>query len=220
MASLFISRSLAVDSPLRAWCSQQGIKLVDQSLLRFQAVAFGPLPAAIDWVFFYSPRAVEFFWAAQPKLPDDIRFATLGPGTAERLSDYTAEVDFVGSGDPNQTAADFGQLAASQRVLFPRAVRSRRSIERYLGDTIEALDLVVYQNEPQPTAFAENFDWLVFTSPLNFEAFLAANKIDEDDRLVAIGPATAAAISGQGYAVEQAEAPTEAALVKLLSARP
>lgn len=219
MASLFISRSLAADSPLRAWCSQQGVKLVDQSLLHFQAMAFGPLPRTIDWVFFYSPRAVEFFWAGQPKLPESIRFAALGPGTAERLLDFTPRVDFMGSGDPKQTAADFGQLALGQRVLFPRAQRSRRSVERYLGEKIEAFDLVVYQNEGLPYAFAEDFAWLLFTSPLNFEAFLAANKIAEDCQLLAIGPATATAIIEQGYLVEQAEAPTEAALVKLLLAK-
>ena len=218
MIRYFISRSLAADSPLRSWCRQQEIELVDQSLLKFEEVSFGKLPEAIDWIFFYSPRAVFFFWKNDPLVAAGSRLAAIGPGTAASLTDLGKEVDFIGTGDPATTAEKFEAVATGKRVLFPRAQQSRRSIERILGDKIDALDVVVYNNEQAPVAFPNGFKILILTSPLNVEAFFSENQLLVNSRIIALGPSTAAALSDLGYEAEQAAAPTEEALIELLAA--
>lgn len=216
MASLFISRSLSDDSPIRTWCEQRAIELVDKSLLQFQSVSFGRLPREIDWIFFYSPRAVNFFFGAHPTLPPKVRFAAIGHGTAQKITALGYVPHFVGNGDPGRTAAAFGSSVRGCKVLFPQARRSRRSVEILLSDHIAASSLVVYDNQVAPLLFEQTFATMIFTSPMNVEAFLAHNKVPAGSRVVALGPSTAGALEHLGYQSEQPQKPTEAALVELL----
>ena len=211
-AMIFISRSLSADSPLRAWASQQGYSLHEQSLISFAAVPFAA-PASADWWFYYSSRAVRF--AGVP--PGGVRLAALGDRTAAALRERAGRVDFCGVGQPEQVARQFAEVAGGQRVFFPRARASRRSVQHALRDRITALDAVCYDNRPAPPAAPIEARVYIFTSPLNVAAYLAHFPLAVDAGVLAMGPSTAAALTARGIPCTHPDQPTEAALLPLVS---
>jgi uroporphyrinogen-III synthase len=201
MKKVFITRTLSEDSPFRKMLKAAGCLVVGQSLLRFEPLSFSVVPPC-DWLFFYSPRAVSFFAAglataglAWPAAP---RVAALGPGTALALEAEGKKTDFTGDGDPERVAERFRPLCQGETVLFPRAKNSRHSVRRRLGEDIDALDLLVYENQPGDNIPGEDYDIWVFTSPMNVQAFFSAPARLAPRRAVAIGASTAEALRRHG----------------------
>jgi len=86
--TVFISRNLRPDSPLRRWAAATGHSVIDQSYLAFAPVPFTP-PENADWWFFYSLRAVEFALRDGPGPSPKTKLAAIGPGTAHCLERVT-----------------------------------------------------------------------------------------------------------------------------------
>lgn len=214
--TVFITRELSAGSLFRTQLEADGYVVTGRSLVAFRPELFPALPAA-EWIFFYSKKAVRFFFeglrAAGLALPADTRLAALGPGTGAVLRAERGVVDFQGSGDPADTARDFLKVAVGQRVLFPRAAHSRRSVQEALQDNIKAIDLVVYQNEPVRGLARIRAAILVFTSPLNAEAYFAEHRLRPGQKTVAIGRTTASALQQLQVPVDAlAEEPSEEGL--------
>jgi uroporphyrinogen-III synthase len=185
------------------------------SLLEFKAVAFEKLPEA-DWLFFYSSKGVQFF-LQQAALPEQLKLATIGPGTARQLEALGYQPDFVGQGPPEVVAAAFLRIATQQSVVFVQARHSRKSIQIILGQRVAGIDLIVYDNVPRPLLVREDTDYLIFTSPLNFETYRQCNRIYPKQRLIGIGPTTGSSFQLAGvenYRI--ASQPTESALLSCL----
>jgi len=211
-----ITRPQGPESPFRRRLEAAGHAVTGQSLVRFEAVLFQEVPLA-DWIFFYSRRGVQYFFEgleqAGLSLPAGVRLGAIGRGTARALARLGRHADFSGEGDPGQAARAFARQAAGSRVLFPRARRSRQSVQRLLDEVLEGVDLIVYDNHAVKNVPADPFDVLVFTSPLNAEAYFARQRRRAGQRIVAIGRTTATALRelGAGEAVVAA-APSEEAL--------
>lgn len=218
MPSLFVSRSLAPDSPLRKWAGERGYNLRATSLIQFSLLKFDPPSEQVDWIFFYSPKAVDF-WSRGLKKPLAFqpKFAALGPGTAKALLQLNHRIDFCGQGDPTRVADDFLTVALGQVVLFPRAVQSRRSVEKCIGDYINAIDLIVYTNEAAPRTDLVATDVVILTSPLNVAAYFSSTLINHDAIFLAIGSTTAAALAEYTIQADFPDQPGEAGLVELLN---
>ncbi|MEM9835985.1 MAG: uroporphyrinogen-III synthase [Bacteroidota bacterium] len=216
MVSVFVSRELSPESSLRTWLTEQGWTWYAQSLLRFESVDFNLPDQPLDWVFFYSSKAVSFWAHRQPKLGGQVKFAALGPGTAKTMTDYQIPVDFRGKGTPEQVALAFLSVAQRQRVLFPRAEESRRSVERALGGQIMASDLIVYRNQPAPRTDLVPTDIVILTSPLNVRSYFSSTNINPKATFLAIGPTTAAALTAYDMEAHYPEQPGEEGLVALL----
>lgn len=212
---VFISRALAPESPFRKGLEGAGWEVVGESLLTFEPVPFEQLPPA-DWIFFSSAQGVRHFFGQLPPetaLPHAL--AAMGPGTAKALQALGKPPRFTGDGDPARTAESFLRVAHGQRVLFPQAKNSRRSIQRRLEGHILALDLVVYDNRPRTDVQLPPCDVAVLTSPLNARAFLALALSTPPRAFVAIGGPTAEALHSAGaQPVFQAERPDEASLAR------
>lgn len=211
--TVFISRDYdpaAPAGPLQRWAATASSRLVARSFLEFTPVDFTP-PVA-DWWFFYSPRAVKF---SLHRLPAGVRLAALGAGTAAALP-AGRSADFVGAGQPAAVAEALAGVAAGQRVFFPRARRSRLSVQTLVADRLTVLDAVCYDNRSRPAAEPILADVYVFTSPLNVAAYLDHQPLAEGARVVALGPSTGAALRGHGLEVEELATPTEEALVGVL----
>ncbi len=210
--SVFVSRDLAADSLLRERLTAAGCRLVARSLLSFSPVPF-ELPPPTDWIFFYSSRAVTFFLAGYPgERPAAVRLATIGSGTAATLARQWRPADFVGSGNPVAVAQAFAaRLQEGATVLFPRARRSRRSVQLRLPGHIKPVDLIVYDNAIATERTVPATDIAVLTSPRNAAAYLAAVGRPAP-LLVAIGPSTSQWLASQGQACRTAAAPDEATL--------
>lgn len=213
--TIFITRKLKPNSPLQKWAAETGNIVTGRSLLRFAAVPFTP-PENADWWFFYSARAVEFGLGGVGELPVGVRLAAMGPGTAVALRVTAGQVDFCGDGDPGQVAEAFAEVAAGQRVFFPRARQSRLSVQTTLADRVRVLDAVCYDNVAVPATEPIDADVFIFTSPLNVGAYLDHQVLPEGVRVLAIGPSTGAALAERGVGCEWPEEASEAGLLSLL----
>lgn len=203
------------------WAERTRVRVVALSLLHFAPVSFRP-PAQSDWWFFYSPRAVEFgaHRLALLSLPLP-RLAAMGPGTAAALEahEYSLKPSFIGEGSPVEVARAFGEIAAGQKVFFPRARQSRMTIQRLLQHVIQAKDAICYDNQAvvDPSLILANI--FVFTSPLNVRTYLSAHPLPSDARIIAIGPSTAQALASFGVRCETAEESSEEGILAMLGKR-
>ncbi len=215
MPTVFISRPLASRSVFRREMRAAGLEVVGKSLIEFSPVAFRRIPRS-NWIFFYSKKAVEFFFRRLEELNRKVpavRWATLGPGTAKVLKKQGIKAEFIGSGSSLETAIGFVRLAKGQKVLFPRARQSRQSIQDILEAELTAIDLVVYNNQPRPGVQIPICDYLVFTSPMNAQTYFEDHDLQASQKVFAIGRTTAKALTGLGIPeIEIAEEPSEAAL--------
>ena len=208
MKKIFISRRIKKDSFFYKEIKKAGHELYGTSLLSFKQVSFETIPD-VDWIFFYSQKGVQYFFKNLNKkkmdLPKTIRWAGFGQVTGKAIEMHGVKCDFAGTGHANTTAPEFLKIAKNQKVLFPRAKHSKRSIQKLIADQIEMHDLIVYDNFPKKNIVLENFDVLIFTSPMNAEAYFqnlaideAENKIKRGQQFFAIGETTGNALKKLG----------------------
>ena len=220
---VFISRSLS-NRLFKEQLLAKGFTVFGESLIHFSRIPFHELPTC-DWLFFYSKKGVRFFLESlidgKHDLPKTIKCAAMGNGTAKALNAYGIELDFIGNGEPNQTAKDFLVLSKNKTVVFARAKKSKQSIQlRIEQEGVRCIDLIVYDNEIRSDfEFDNSFDYLVFTSPLNVQAFFEKYDLKANQQLIAIGDTTNKALQELGFKdIKVATTPSEEALVDLLMA--
>ena len=188
---IFISRDLNKESPLVQALELKEDTVYGESLIEFDFVPFNYFPFC-EWIFFYSPRCVYYFFEmAEPNRYKNSKFAVMGPGTARAMIEQDIIPDFIGNGNPEQTAESFGDEAYEQRVLFPQAENSRKSIEKLIADQVEVIDIVVYTNLPKKEFSVPNCDILIFTSPLNAQTYFEKYPLTKEQNVLAIGKTTA-----------------------------
>ncbi|WP_412061144.1 uroporphyrinogen-III synthase [Rubrivirga sp. IMCC45206] len=184
--------------------------------IRFEPADPAPLARAarsLDgaaWVVFTSATGVAFGWTAiraAGGLPDGVRVAAVGSGTADALRQRGAPVDFV----PDQFVGDALvrdlPLAPGDRVVLLRSHIGREAIATGLADRgAEVDDVTAYRTvvgaDPDAVAdaLAQSPDAVAFTSPSTARGFLDAADPGAlaGVALVAIGPVTAAALAPFG----------------------
>jgi uroporphyrinogen-III synthase len=198
---VFITRAVEKGSRFREILEQHRYTVVGQYLIDFQPVAFAAVPDC-DWLFFYSGKGVQYFFeglaAGKLALSTQVKLAALGKGTAQKIEATGRKPDFVGTGDPQQTAQQFLAIARGAKVVFPHARHSKRSVQRLLGNSIDAIDLVVYKNEPLTEGPLPTTEIVVLTSPLNVKAYFQRRQGQPAPRIVAIGETTAEALRQEG----------------------
>lgn len=215
MKKIFISRNISYDSIFYEKLTAKGFDVHGESLVDFAPIPIDQMPDA-DWLFFYSQNGVRFLLdqVAQEEMAG-MKLAAIGPATASVLQAHHLQADFVGDGDPESTAAAFLQTAKGCTVLFPRAKESRQSIQQLLENDLTALDLVVYENKSRTNFELPDFDILVFTSPMNAQAFFAKKSWQPSLTIIAIGKTTAAALTALGIGkVLVADYPSEEMLAE------
>ena len=167
-----------------------------------------------DWIFFNSKNAVKFFFETRPNIGNS-KLAAIGEASANLIRNFGYEVSFVGhETSTTKTAQKFAQLAANQTVLFPQSSTSLKTIASFIKSEF-CFFLDVYNT----TELIENVDidaeLFVFTSPSNANAFFKCNRLDSGKKIVAIGDATAKAITKYNVeGVEVARKPSELCLLE------
>jgi hydroxymethylbilane synthase len=210
-ASVFISTDLGEGDIFRRHLMALGCSVSGEALIRFSAVGFEPA-ADTDWLFFSSKNAARFYFDACPALPDGMKIAAINRGTAQVLAELGHPPDFTGSGGNMETIAAAFDQTTGDRVVFPRASHSRRTIQQMVRSK-KIADLVVYDNFPVAEVRRREEDVLVFTSPMNAGSYFSKYGLRDDQAAVAIGASTAAEISSHGWPAMQAFEPTRWALV-------
>jgi uroporphyrinogen-III synthase len=209
---IFISRSLTDDSPIRDVSGRH--YLYDQSLISFSSLDFDPPEA--DWVFFYSRNAVRFFFENSNLELYPYQYACLSTGTAEELSKYVLDIAFIGNGRPKEVAQLFQEVRKPyESVCFIRALSSVNSIYHLLKSE-HTISIPVYKNEPVEEVPTEEFDILIFTSPMNVDAWFGKNKY-LDQTIIVIGKTTESAVRKfTNKNILTAQKPSEDEIAKIL----
>ncbi len=194
---VFISREAETSSAFIDQVRDYGFEVNAFSPLQFEAIEIRTLPLA-DWVFFSSPRSVEFFYNQHIQLPVHCRIAALGSGTLSALNELGLHADFIGSDeDTHTTGISFSKIAKGKTIVFPCAEQSLRSIQTVLEENADVHDLPVYRTSSKSTIEKVNADIWVLTSPSSVEALQKQFDISKHS-FVAIGQSTAAALYKAG----------------------
>lgn len=184
MAHIFISR--AVDPDI--WSDLSEHCITGQSLIEISPLEFS-LPDC-DWVFFYSSNGVRHFFKQAPAQFIPYKWACLGKGTAATLGEYVLDIDYVGNGVPSDVSDELvSVIQADESICFLRAENSQDSVFTLLEHK-KKYSLPVYSNNTLVPDSCGPYDVLVFTSPMNAEAYLKACKVS-DEKIIAIGQTTA-----------------------------
>ncbi|MBK0377804.1 hydroxymethylbilane synthase [Mucilaginibacter segetis] len=191
---VFISRDIPATSYFRKALEKHKIEIEDRSLIRTVPVINkldSYILKSVDWIFFTSKNAVEYFFKLGPQFPKKVKFGVMGSGSEDMLRRNGHFADYVGeSTDTADVAADFAKLANGTTVLFPGADNPMRSIHQGLSDDTKKIDLPVYETVLEEDVEATGADVLVFTSPSNVEAYFNDNLLEPGQKVIAIGKST------------------------------
>lgn len=194
--TIFISRNLK-DNSLFYTSFGSAISIKAYSLLEFSPISFHDFPDS-DFIFFYSKNAVHFFFSQLQDKTVHAKLCCIGKGTAQMLESLGQEAHFVGKGNIADVAHAFLNICRGKKVLFPRAKKSRQSIQKHISKQVEVLDMIVYDNHKKNSFPHPKADILIFTSPMNAEAYFEQYSY-QNEILVAIGNTTQGKLHNLGF---------------------
>ena len=216
--SVFITRELSEQSFFRKALEKHKIKVEARSLIRTVPVITrfdSYILKHVDWIFFSSKNAVEYFFQLNPALPKEVKFGVMGSGSEEMLRRKGYFTEYVGeSNDTTEVAAEFAELTKGQTVLFPGAEGSLRSIQQGMSADTKVIDLPVYETVLEEDIEATGAEVLVFTSPSNVDAYFADNLLDPYQKVVAIGKSTGKKFDEMGVKYTLPYSPDEVGLAE------
>jgi uroporphyrinogen-III synthase len=183
---IFISRSISHTSPIRNILGKNSI--VDQSLIEFSPIAFEQPKA--DWIFFYSRKGVKYFFENGNYELYPYLWACLSSGTADELSQYVMDISFIGKGAPEDVATAYKEgIKPGSVTCFIRAKSSLDSVNKFIGNKAD-FSIPVYNNQPISNIPTQEFDIIIFTSPMSVDAWFKERNY-KDERIISIGMTTA-----------------------------
>lgn len=217
-ARVFISREIGEHNYFRRALEKHGIEIEGRSLIRTFPIVNVLDPfylKNIDWIFFSSRNAVEYFFKLNPVLSKRVQFGVVGRGSEAALRKYGHPADYVGeSGDITEVAEGFAELVAGKTVLFPRAQDSLQSIQKQLKDGTRVVDLPIYETVVEDNIDQTYADVLIFTSPSNVDAYFADNLLDPGQKVIAIGNSTGRKFDEMGVKYSLPYSPDEIGLAE------
>ncbi|MFM7730439.1 MAG: uroporphyrinogen-III synthase [Flavobacteriales bacterium] len=164
---------------------------IAKRLIRFERVQQLEEVPKTEWIFFASPRSVEFFLDEQ-RFNDHMPFlAAMGQGTAKAIHDRGFPTSYIGeSSDPKKVAEEFKKhLRPATDVLFPMAEESRRSIMK-AAQGLNCIPWICYRTVESPSLI-EHCDVLIFSSASNVRSYFALNTPHSAQAIISFGPTTA-----------------------------
>ena len=213
--TIFISRSLSDASAFHAFKKWEW-KIIDFSLVEFQPLGFKQ-EKNYNWIFFYSPRGIEIYFENHI-IREGTRYGVMGKSSAEIFHGLTQKYpDFIGEGQSDTIAQKFNELPGTEHVLFIKARNSRNTVQEYLESRGKhCTSLSVYENRAKTDFSIEKADILVFTSPLNAEAYFTQYTLRKE-QIYAIGKTTALKIHElTGYKAPYPDVPSEEGIYDLI----
>ena len=192
---VFISRDLNKGSLFEKNLSNQNISVFGKSLINISFNEFSELPNT-DWIFFNSSNSVESLKKHVEYLKTK-KIAVFGKATNMSIKKMGLGSAFIGEGTPSEIADSFAKVALNEKVLFPVSNRSLKTVQSKipLENQFEVISYTTSNVEQE----IKGYDLLVFTSPSNVNAFVCFNNVNPDQKVVAIGPSTKAALLKAGF---------------------
>jgi hydroxymethylbilane synthase len=215
---VFITRELSENSYFRKSLEKHNVEVEARSLIRTVPVITkldNYILKNVDWIFFSSKNAVEYFFNLEPLLSKKVKFGVMGSGSEDMLRRKGHFVDYTGIGvDTADVAADFAAIANGKVVLFPSAKDSLRSIQQGLSAETRIIDLPVYETIQEENPEQSGAEILVFTSPSNVEAYFDQNLLHPDQQVIAIGKSTGKKLEEAGVKYTLPYSPDETGLAE------
>ena len=215
---VFISRELSAQSYFRKALEKHKIQLEARSLIKTVAtisVLDSYILKNIDWIFFSSKNAVEYFFNLNPALSKHVKFGVMGSGSEDMLRRKGHFADYTGAAvDTADVAIDFSKIANGTSVLFPSAENSMRTIQQALSAETRIIDLPVYETILIDDVERTGAEVLVFTSPSNVEAYFIDNLLEPDQKIIAIGHSTGKKLDEMGVKYTLPYSPDETGLAE------
>ncbi|MFN5319468.1 MAG: hydroxymethylbilane synthase [Bacteroidia bacterium] len=195
--TVYVSRDPEDCTLFRQLVNNAGYQVIAQNPVYYKTLPISQVPET-DWIFFTSKRAVWHFTEKVQQMPDNVKIASMGSGTAEALKSKGIVPDFTGSdGNTRDTAQEFLAHAKGLRVLFPISADSLRSVQKEIEHETLVQDLMVYETAQNPDFMPVQADIYAFTSPSCVKAFIEKSGIPGGIS-VAIGRTTAQALEELG----------------------
>jgi hydroxymethylbilane synthase len=194
--SVFITRDISESSYFRKTMEKHHIELDARSLIRtFPTIhkldSF--ILKNLDWIFFNSKNAIEYFFKLEPMLSKKTKFGVIGRGSEDMLRQLGKMPDFNGEDegvDTSDIAKEFAAIANGSTVLFPGAKESLRTIQKALSSKTKVIDLPVYETVMDEDILPSLAEVLIFTSPSNVEAYFSDNLLEPGQKVICIGKST------------------------------
>lgn len=197
--NVFITKEVEKNSLFDITLRNAGITYHAESLIHFEQIFIKEIPVC-DWIFFTSANAVEFFFSQIKNLPSEIKIAAIGDATASGIHRLGYHTQFIGNGNPESTMKEFEKHASGKLVLLPQAAHARKETGEQISAFASVIQIQVYNNTPKKNIAQSNADILVFTSPLNVQAYLQIHKIYPHQKIIAIGETTKSELAAFGHA--------------------
>lgn len=90
----------------------------------------------------------------------------------------------------HEVGRQFEAAVEGGSCLFPVSNISKRTIQQYFTNQSKVFDLVVYNTSEKSNFENPNADVLIFTSPSNARAYFAKFTINENQKVISMGPTT------------------------------
>lgn len=210
--TVFITREITDSDFLCRVLNAHQYRIEGESLIEFSPVSFTNKDfEKAEWLFFSSKVAVDYFFKSINRVSDKFKIAAINEGTARSLKDKGMLPAFIGTGnDMDEVAHQFAKLNPSQ-IYFPCAKNGRRTIQQNLIKLglKEVNDLFIYDNQPKSKVEAVQEDLLIFTSPLNVQAYFKGNKLNDIQKVISIGKTTSKALEEKNIPHITSYSPTE-----------
>lgn len=221
-ASVFITREISETSYFKRAMDVNGITVEGRSLIRTFPMINKLDPYIlrdIDWIFFSSKNAIEYFFQLDPQLSKKTRFGVLGRASEETLRRFGKVAHFNGEEegiDTTEIAKEFAGIASGTKVLFPGAKGSLRSIQQMLSSETKVIDLPIYETVLEDNVEQTMAEVLIFTSPSNVDAYFENNLLEPEQKVVCIGRSTGKKFDEMGVKYTLPYSPDEIGLAEAI----
>lgn len=199
MKSIFISRSLTGDSVFYKQFQKTDVTVIDMPLIKLVKIPFSYTPQT-DWIFFTSKNAIRYFFDQAPNLPAGVKYGVISSSSETILKEFGKQADFIGEGvDLAKIAKNFREVLQNDSVLFPQAMDSLQTIQKYLAFTNTVYNLYTYKTIIKNDFELPYTDVVIFTSPSNVKAYFSKYKLDSRQLVIAMGTSTKYKLSEYGF---------------------
>lgn len=223
--NIVVTRARAQASSLVSALKDHGANVIEVPAIEIKQINIELLSKEINnlqkysHIIFTSTNAVKIFMDNLLKIKDvrslgNIKIFAIGDGTAAKLMEYGIKADFVPSSFVAETLfeeiKDF--LKHSDKILMPRALKSRSFLKDKLSEICETVEVFIYDTiigtigEYEKEILKNKIDYITFTSSSTVENFIKL--IDSETlenirnaRIISIGPITTKTAENNGLNV-------------------
>lgn len=218
--SVFITREISESSYLRRALEKHQIFVEGRSLIRTFPIINkldSYILRNIDWIFFSSKNAIEYFFKLEPELVKKTKLGVIGRASEEALRRFGRVPDFNGEEEGIDTAdiaQEFAAIANGKIILFPGAKDSLRTIQKAMSADTKIIDLPVYETVMEEEVEQSFAEVLIFTSPSNVEAYFTENLLEPGQKIICIGRSTGRKFDEMGVSYVLPYSPDEMGLAE------